>query len=309
MCYAHRASQGIKLPAMQTDEYTELAALWQVSLKAANKSRETTRSYMTGVNTFARWCADQGIDPDLTVGNAEAFIAALLDAGQTASTAISRLLPLRLFSAWLVERDYADADGLARVKAPKLDRRVVDALTETQVDALLDTCKGKRFIDVRDRALVRFMAATGARAEEVISMKTYDLQIAVGSCVIVRGKGGKGRRSGFGPKVADALGAYKMARRKHPLAARDELWLAERRRVLNYDALYVTLRRRAEKAGIHGFHPHMLRHTAAVRWLRAGGSVTGLMSECGWTDVSMVQRYIETSSAELAIEESHRLNL
>jgi integrase/recombinase XerD len=72
--------------------------------------------------------------------------------------------------------------------------------------------------------------------------------------------------------------------------------------------LYATLTRRAEAAGIEGFHPHMLRHTAAIRWLRAGGSVTGLMAQGGWTDIAMVQRYIQTASEELAIEESHRLD-
>jgi integrase/recombinase XerD len=82
-----------------------------------------------------------------------------------------------------------------------------------------------------------------------------------------------------------------------------------RRGRLNYDALYAALRRRAETVGIPLLHPHMLRHTAAVRWLRAGGTVTGLMAQCGWTDVAMVQRYIETASTELASKESHRLRL
>jgi integrase len=39
----------------------------------------------------------------------------------------------------------------------------------------------------------------------------------------------------------------------------------------------VALKRRAQAAGIDGFHLHLLRHTAATRWLRAGGSEAGLM--------------------------------
>ena len=195
------------------------------------------------------------------------------------------------------------------MKAPKLDQKVVDALTPDELRALLAACSGKRFIDIRDTALVRFMASTTARADEVISLKVIDVQIGAGSAVIVRGKGGKGRRSGFGPKTAEALARYARARRKHPLAGREEFWLAERRRVLTYDALYVTLRRRATAAGIDGFHPHMLRHTAAVRWMKAGGTVTGLMSQGGWSDVALVQRYLGAAQSELAVEESHRLGL
>jgi integrase len=60
------------------------------------------------------------------------------------------------------------------------------------------------------------MAECGTRADEVVSMKVFDVQVGAGSAVIVRGKGGRGRRSGFGPRTGDALGRYLMARKKHP---------------------------------------------------------------------------------------------
>jgi integrase/recombinase XerD len=127
--------------------------------------------------------------------------------------------------------------------------------------------------------------------------------------VIVRGKGGKGRRVGFGDRTGAALSRYLRARRRHSLAGSDMLWLAERGRELHYDGLYMTLRRRAERAGIERFHPHMLRHTMAVSWVSAGGSVTGLMSQGGWSSVDLVQRYLGAAQSGLAIEEARRLRL
>lgn len=67
-------------------------------------------------------------------------------------------------------------------------------------------------------------------------------------------------------------------RRGHALASRPELWLGDRSKGFSYDALHKTLRLRADAAGIEGFHPHRLRHTAAHRWLAAGGSEGGLMA-------------------------------
>jgi integrase/recombinase XerD len=296
---------------MDARDYAELAGFWRISLVNANLSAETIRSYLRGVTAFAAWCQARGGEPELTLRNAEAYTAGLLEAGQSASTATARQLAVRRFSAWLAALDPPEIprDELAGLKAPKLDSKVVDALTPEQLRALIAACAGRRFVDVRDTAIVRFMADTGARADEVISLKVIDVQIEAGSAVIIRGKGGKGRRSGFGPKTAEALARYARARRRHPLAGRPEFWLAERRRVLNYQALYAELRRRAARAGIEGFHPHMLRHTAAVRWMKAGGSVTGLMSQGGWTDIALVQRYLGAAQADLAIEESHRLRL
>lgn len=68
-------------------------------------------------------------------------------------------------------------------------------------------------------------------------------------------------------------------------------------------------RRRASLAGIHGFHPHKLRHTAAHRWLAAGGSESGLMAMAGWTRTDMLVRYTRATAAERAAQEARRLNL
>ena len=294
---------------MDAEDYEELAGFWEISLRNQNLSPETIRSYLQGVRSYGTWCAASGTEPTLSMRSAEAFTASLLEKWSP-STATARQLAIRQFSAWLARQDppEIERDFLLGIKAPRLDNRVVEHLTDPQLDALIRACAGKRMVDLRDTALVRFMVSTTARAAEACSLRVYDVQIQAGSAVIVRGKGGKGRRVGFGPKTGEALARYSRARRRHKLAHRDELWLAERIRVLNYQALYATLTRRAEAAGIGGFHPHVLRHTAAVRWLRAGGTVSGLMAQGGWTDIAMVQRYIQTASEELAIEESHRLD-
>lgn len=75
------------------------------------------------------------------------------------------------------------------------------------------------------------------------------------------------------------------------------------------DALYRSLRRRAEPAGIVGFRPHRLRHTAAHRWLAAGGSESGLMAMAGWTRVEMLIRYTRANAGERAAAEARRLDL
>jgi integrase/recombinase XerD len=98
-----------------------------------------------------------------------------------------------------------------------------------------------------------------------------------------RGKGGKGRIVPLGPHSVRALDRYVRARRAHRLADTDALWLGDRGKAFSYYGLHRTLRMRADVAGVVNFRPHRLRHTAAHRWLAAGGSEGGLMSVAGWT--------------------------
>ena len=76
-----------------------------------------------------------------------------------------------------------------------------------------------------------------------------------------------------------------------------------------YYGLNESLRERAKSAGVDGFHLHLLRHTAATRWLRAGGSVPGLMAVAGWSTRDMIDRYTGASASERAAAESRGLAL
>jgi integrase/recombinase XerD len=99
------------------------------------------------------------------------------------------------------------------------------------------------------------------------------------------------------------------ARRTHRLRDDPALWLGDRGKHFSYDALHKTLAMRAEMAGIPGFHPHRLRHTAAHRWLSKGGSEGGLMAVAGWTRPDMLLRYTKAQASARAAEEAQRLNL
>lgn len=86
------------------------------------------------------------------------------------------------------------------------------------------------------------------------------------------------------------------------------LWISDRGRRLSYTGLVASLKARAATAGVIGFHIHRRRHTGAVRWLRSVGSETGLRAHAGWTDNTMIARYVKTASEQLAAEEFDRLD-
>jgi integrase len=200
---------------------------------------------------------------------------------------------------------------LLGLKSPRLDKPVVEPLTDDQLRAMLKACRGPDMRDRRDEAILRLMFTTGARAGEVVALQVGDLDLRSDppTAIIRRGKGGRGRVIPLAVEVAAAIDRYLRARKTHKLKDEPALWVGDRGKGFTYDALHKTLAMRAQMAGVEGFHPHMLRHTAAHRWLAKGGSEGGLMAVAGWTRPDMLLRYTKAQASARAAEEAQRLNL
>ena len=295
--------------AMPHPDLAELAESWLVHLRAERKSPSTLRIYRAGVKAYLAWCQENGqpaiLDRNLLAG----FTAELLDQGAEPATAQARHLAVRRFARWLAKEGELAEDPLAGMRPPKLDAKVVPVLSDDELRRLVKACEGKTLRDRRDEALVRLMLETGLRAGEVVALRVEDVDVGGGTLLVRRGKVGGGRLVPFSAQTARALDRYLRLRRGHDLAHEPNLWLGEHASRLGYDGLYRTLRKRARAAGIRRFSPHMLRHTAASRWLAAGGSEGGLMAIAGLRRRDMLDRYAAATRASRAIEEARGLGL
>ena len=74
----------------------------------------------------------------------------------------------------------------------------------------------------------------------------------------------------------------------------------------SYPALRAALAKRAAAAGITGFHPHRLRHTAASAALDAGLSEGAVMASLGWSSRAMLDAYVEDTAQRRAAEDFRR---
>lgn len=295
-----------------SSDLPDLAALlssWHLAMKAERKSPGTIKVYGDGVNKFLRWCAETGQPAELTRTTVQAFLADLLDDGAEANTAKSRDLALKRYAAWLVDEGELSSNPLIGLKPPKGDHKVVHALTDDELKRLIAACQGKSLQDRRDEAIVRLMLETGVRASEVIGMQLSDVNVQDGLVTVRRGKGGKGRVAPYSVQTATAIDRYMRARRAHRLADTGALWVGGGGKGFGYYGLDKALKGRAEAARIKGFHLHLMRHTAATRWLRAGGSEGGLMAVAGWSTRAMVDRYTGASASERAAAEARTLGL
>ncbi len=293
------------------DDLADLLESWELNLRAERKSPQTVKTYGDGVRAYLRHCDEHGKPRIIDRRQVREFTDELLTGGAKPSTATSRQLAVRRFSAWLTEEGEQGVDPLLGIKAPKIDRPVTEPLSDDEIRAMIAACKGADLRDRRDEAIVRLMFSTGMRAGEVVALKVSDLRLRdrPSRLIVRKGKGGKGRIVPVPPEVAASIDRYLRARRKHRLADADDLWLGDRGKGFSYYALHKTLKWRAEMAGIERWHPHLARHTAAHRWLAKGGSEGGLMAVAGWTTPEMLQRYTKARAEDRAAAEAESLNL
>ena len=317
--------------AITTIPLAELGESWRTSLTAEGKSPQTIKAYMRGVQGFTGWHTSTYPDaePVLDAASVRAYLADLRKAGQSPGTVRLRYSALRRFAAWLVAEGEIDRDPLLSMKAPALGKPMVDAVSDTQVDAMLKTCRGTSFSDRRDTALLLVLISTGIRAEELCALTVDDVDVPGRLIRIRHGKGNKERTAPLLDKItldapgkptyspAQAVDRYLRARnrpdpktgRRHRLADTPAFWLGVQGKQFGYQGAARALMQRAETAGVQGFHLHRCRHSFAGRWLAAGGSEDSLMSIAGWSDRNMIQRYAATDRLKRAIEEAKRLNL
>ena len=286
----------------------ELLFSWEKHLRAEGKSKNTVKSYGDGIRAYAKWQEETG-GGALAKEDVVTFLACLMETASSA-TAANRAKSLRAFSAWAAREGRAERDELAGLKAPKLDKKVVPKLSEDELRSLIAACGDKTLYGRRDEAMVRLAMEAGCRAEELLGMDLPgDLDRRRDIAVIRRGKGGKGRLVSFGAQTSRAIDRYVFERKKAGFPDDGPLWISQRRGRLGYHALYATLLKRAERAGIRDFHPHRLRHTFASRWLANGGSEGGLMAVAGWSSREMIDRYVEDTKSERAMKEARDLGL
>lgn len=293
------------------DDLLDLESLlrsWLITLRGERKSPSTLKAYRAGVEGYLAFCDKQSLPKALTKDGVRAFMAALAD--HEPATARLRLSALKLFARWLAAEEGFDPDPIMAVRAPKLDDKAVPDLSEDEVHRMIKACKGAEFRDKRDLAILLLFTETGARASELVALDVADVDLATCTALIRRGKGAKGRSARFSPATAAAVDRYIRARRASGNPDDGALFVSSAHaRRISYRGMTDSLKHRAIKAGVVGFHVHRLRHTAAVRWLASGGSEGGLMAQSGWASRKMIDRYVRTAAEELASAEFDRLNL
>jgi integrase/recombinase XerD len=148
------------------------------------------------------------------------------------------------------------------------------ALDDGQVAALLASCDQHTAVGRRDLAILTVLVRLGLRASEAAALRLDDIDWRRGA-VTVHGKGNRHDRLPLPADVGQAIVAWLTAGRPDITAAGREVFMRVRapQQALTRGAVTQVVARAGQRAGLGPIHAHRLRHTAATRMLRAGGSL------------------------------------
>jgi len=146
-------------------------------------------------------------------------------------------------------------------------------------------------LGARDHALTLFLADTGLRISEALSLRIKDIEWA-GNTVAVLGKGRKERRVAFGQTAKKALLSW--IQRRGVTETDAFLWVNrynEQMRRMNFQQ---RIKQYSKRAGIAAqrLSPHALRHFFALQFLKNGGDAMSLQKLLGHSSLEMVRNYV-----------------
>ncbi|MBO5167372.1 MAG: site-specific tyrosine recombinase XerD [Lachnospiraceae bacterium] len=193
-----------------------------------------------------------------------------------------------LFKERMVEEDISD-----ELKAPKIEKKLPETMTITEVDRLLTQPSGDTPKELRDRAMLELLYATGIRVSELISLTMSDINLKMGF-VICR-DGSRERVIPFGNKARKAVMAYLEKSRGALLKsdAEEILFVNCSGKPMSRQGFWKLVKYYAEKAGIEEeITPHTLRHSFAVHLLENGADLHSVQEMMGHSDISTTQIYI-----------------
>lgn len=268
-------------------------------------SAHSVRAYATDLHALAVHAERLGVtEPSsMTIRTLRSWLANLQTLGKARTTMARRAASARVFTAWLVRTGRASADPGALLASPKARRELPDALTQTEMRAVLDASlaeladEGPR--GQRDLAILELLYATGIRVGELVGLDVDDLDRGR-RVVRVFGKGRKERSVPYGAPAAEAL----------------ELWLSSGRPAMTSGdpAVFVGMRGsridpRAVRRIVHerlgaveggpDLGPHGLRHTAATHLLEGGADLRSVQEILGHASLGTTQIYTHVSNERL----------
>ena len=257
-------------------------------------SRNTQVSYQRDLLQLCEYLEGQGIYevPKVTRTSLNSYILYLEREGK-ATTTISRVLAsIKAFFHYEFSMGNIKRDPAELLKAPKIEKKAPVILTVEEIEALMAQPCGRNAKEIRDKAMLELLYATGIRVSELVHLKLEDVNLNVG--FITCRDQQKERMVPFCKVARKALQEYLMNSRGILLKGRESEWLFTNCSGLpmSRQGFWKIIKFYGDKAGIKSdITPHSLRHSFAAHLLRNGADIHAVQAMLGHSDTSTTQAY------------------
>lgn len=259
-----------------------------------NASPHTIASYRRDLLQFDRYCEER----KLRLGEIDnialrGFLAVLFEKGEKKSTIGRKLAAIRSFFQFCMKRQWIDDNPAKVVSTPRQDKPVPSFLSEEEMQEFLELPKKTKPLDLRDRAILELLYATGLRVSELVGVDLMDVNFNE-RLIRVRGKGKKERLIPFGRTAEETLRAYLHARASiHKGQVEDTpMFLNYRGKRLSSRSVERIVDKYIRKSALRKkISPHSLRHSFASHLLSRGADLRVIQELLGHESLATTQKY------------------
>lgn len=257
-------------------------------------SENTEMSYRRDLNKVLKYMKEQGIAEvsEITVTHLHSYIL-YLEKNHFAAATISRnIASIKAFYHYLFKEGKVSEDISEVLKPPKIEKKIPEILSEEQVNRLLEQPGMGSPKEIRDKAMLELLYATGIRVTELISLKVTDVNLKLG--FIVCRDNNKERVVPFGREAKNALLRYLESARRDMIENEEEdtLFVNYSGQPMSRQGFWKLIKYYAKKAGIEeDITPHTLRHSFAAHLVENGADLRSVQEMLGHSDISTTQIY------------------
>lgn len=265
-------------------------------------AEHTLGAYRSDLEKFSSWLDNRG-DSLLTLQGdvLHDYIAWRLERGFKATSTARLLSALRRFFQYLIREQLRDDDPSALLLTPKLPKRLPKDLSEHQVEALLSEPDVAVELELRDKAMLELLYATGLRVSELVGLTMENVSLRQG-VVWILGKGNKERLVPMGEEAMYWISVYLREARGVLLGSQtsDILFPSSRAQQMTRQTFWHRIKLYASRAQIAvELSPHTLRHAFATHLLNHGADLRVVQMLLGHADLSTTQIYTHVASERL----------
>lgn len=284
-----------------------------LSLNARHLSEHTIGDYTRTLHKFADYLVTDPSVHEITTQHIQLFLASHKTLSN--KSLLNYYIGLSALWSWLVKEGLAGENIVRRITPPKAEKKEVVPLTEGEIRAIMSALNRSRVYQrdgqavdhalgsmERNRAIILLMLDTGLRASELCDLKIEDVDNRNNRIFVRMGKGMKERMLPFSPRTGQMIWRYLASRAETQPG--DPLFVSKLNRGLNRTKLAEMFASIGRRAGVPGFHPHRLRHTFAIMYLRNGGNAYTLQAMLGHSSLDMVKHYLKLAQTDL--DTAHR---
>jgi len=235
------------------------------------------------------------------------WLISLLELKNSNRSVNRKISTLKSFYRFCEKMGLLETNPMIKVVAPQISKQLPVFLTHNNIDTLFQSVDfGSGLKGSRDKLILTLFYATGIRREELVNIKTNDIDLITGT-IKVLGKRNKERIIPIGPKVIAEINNYLLIRSNSTIIVEDAnlnnnttLFVTTRGLPVNPKLVYSIVHKYlALISSSSKLSPHVLRHTFATHMLDDGADINAIKELLGHSSLAATQVYTHNTIEKL----------